>query len=323
MTLMKKIGLTFLSVALTVLTLASCQYKDLEDESPWARRPAVTLGFDWGAVDSIPAGMRVAFYSVRDGEYLQGYTFYDVLNRDTVIRIAAGTYDVTAWNNDCSHVLTSGYSTRGSVNATTLHYSTHGLYVMDEILDSIYNGQRVLDYPDYMVHANKTQVQILQDAPYEQKVVLKPDSMVITIEMHLGGIRGLENCKSIRAAINNMRGKRYMAYDNYTEESVAIAFDAFPNVEDSCVNARFWVFGIEPAALEQDLRTLVTFFWMKGGRVFLPLDVTEAFVGLKEDDKHVVINMPDLDIDLNDYIKKGGMEVGVDDWNDEFHGITF
>ena len=192
----------------------------------------------------------------------------------------------------------------------------------DEILDSIYKGQKVLDYPDYMVHANKTQVKILQDVD-NQRVVLRPDSMVITIDVHLGGIRGLENCKSIRAAINNMRGRRYMAFDNLTEDKVAIAFEAFPNAADSCVNARFWVFGIEPSALSQDLRTLVTFFWMRGGRVFLPLDVTETFEGLKEDDKHVVISMPDLDIDLNDYIKKGGMDVDVDDWNEEFHGITF
>ena len=319
---MRKLGIAYLAVVLTALSLSSCQYKDLEDDSPWSRRPAVTVGFDWGAVDSIPGGMRVAFYAVGSGDYSQGYTFYDIGNRDSTIRIAAGTYDVTAWNNDCSHVLTGGYSLRTTVNATTLNYSTHGLYVMDEILDSIYNGQKVLDYPDYMVHANKTQVKILQDVDY-QRVELKPDSMVITIDVHLGGIRGLENCKSIRAAINNMWGRRYMAFDNLTEDKVAIAFDAYPNAADSCVNARFWVFGIEPSALSQDLRTLVTFFWMRGGRVFLPLDVTEAFEGLKEDDKHVVISMPDLDIDLNDYIKKGGMDVDVDDWNEEFHGITF
>lgn len=319
---MRKLGIAYLAVVFTALSLSSCQYKDLEDDSPWSRRPAVTVGFDWGAVDSIPGGMRVAFYAVGSGDYSQGYTFYDIGNRDSTIRIAAGTYDVTAWNNDCSHVLTGGYSSRTTVNATTLNYSTHGLYVMDEILDSIYSGQKVLDYPDYMVHANKTQVKILQDVD-NQRVVLRPDSMVITIDVYLGGIRGLENCKSIRAAINNMRGRRYMAYDNYTEDKVAIAFEAFPNAADSCVNARFWVFGIDPSVLSQDLRTLVTFFWMKGGRVFLPLDVTEAFVGLKEDDKHVVINMPDLDIDLNDYIKKGGMDVDVDDWNEEFHGITF
>ena len=320
---MKRIGLALLSVTIAALSLSSCQYKDLEDESPWAKRPTVTVAFQWDRVDSIPSGMRVAFYSVgSDGEYSQGYTFCDVGNRDSIIRIAAGTYDVTAWNNDCSHVFTSGYASRNTVNATTLGYNTHGLYVMDEILDSIYNGQKVLDYPDYMVHANKTQVEILHDVE-NQRVVLRPDSMVITIDIHMGGIRGLENCKSIRAAINNMRGKRYMAFENYTEESVAIAFEAFPNVEDSCVNARFWVFGVEPAALQTDIRTLVTFFWMRGGRVFLPLDVTESFVGLKEDDKHIVIDFPNLDIDLNEYIKKGGMDVNVDDWNDEFHGITF
>lgn len=151
----------------------------------------MTVGFDWGAVDSIPGGMRVAFYSVgNDGEYSQGYTFYDIGNRDSTIRIAAGTYDVTAWNNDCSHVLTGGYSARTTVNATTLNYSTHGLYVMDEILDSIYNGQKVLDYPDYMVHANKTQVKILQDVD-NQRVVLRPDSMVITIDVLSGRYQGV------------------------------------------------------------------------------------------------------------------------------------
>lgn len=318
---MKKSLLAYLA-AVTALAMASCQYKDLEDETPWSKRPAVTVGFEWDAVDSIPGGMRVAFYSVRDGEYGQGYMLYDIGNRDSVIRIAAGTYDVTAWNNDCSHVLTGGYPSRMGINATTLEYSSYGLFTMQGILDSIYGGQRVLDYPDYMVHANRTEVRILQDVE-NQRVVLRPDSMVVTIDVHLGGIRGLENCKSIRGAIDNIRGRRYMSYDNYTEETVAVAFEAFPCVEDSAVNARFWVFGIEPEALEKDIRTLVTFFWLKGGRVFLPLDVTEAFTGLKEDDTYVVIDMPDLDIDLNDYIHKGGMVLDVDDWNDEFQGITF
>ena len=309
------------AVALGASVLSSCQYKDLDNEDQWARRAYVTIGFDWKAVDSIPSEMRVAFYAAGNGDYSQGYTFFDVLNRDTVVRLAAGVYDVTAWNRDCQHVFTSGYSARETVNATTLSYSTHGLYVMDEILDSIYEGQKVLDYPDYMVHANRTQINVLQDVPY-QRFVLRPDSMVITIDVRLKSIKGLDKVKSIRAAINNIRGRRYMAFDDRTEDDVAIAFDAHPHVEDSCVTAHFWVFGVTPEDLRK--KTLVTFFWMHGGRAFLPLDVTDAFDAYREDDRHIVIDYPDLDIDLNDYIQKGGgMVVDVDDWNDEFKGITF
>ena len=318
---MRKLLISGMMTVTLLGVLASCQYKDLDDEDQWSRRATITLDFDWGLVDSIPSEMRVAFYSVNSGGYSQGYTFFDVLNRDTTVRIAAGTYDVTAWNRDCQHVFTSGYSARESVNATTLSYSTHGLYVMDEILDSIYNGQRVLDYPDYMVHTNSTQINVQRDVP-NQRIVLKPDSMVITIDVRLKSIKGLDKVKSIRGAINNIRGKRYMAFDNLTEEDVAVAFEAHPNVADSSVTARFWVFGVTPEETRE--HTLVTFFWMHGGRAFLPLDVSEAFKAYRAGDKHVIIDYPDLDIDLNDYIQKGsGLIVNVDDWNNEFHGITF
>lgn len=309
------------AVIASVAVLSGCQYKDLEEEDQWSRRPALTLGFEWDEVDSIPSEMRVAFYSASSSGYSQGYTFFDVLNRDTTVRIAAGTYNVTAWNRDCYHVFTSGYSAREAVNATTLGYSTHGLYVMEQILDSIYNGQRVLDYPDYMVHANKLQVQVLQDLD-GQKVILRPDSMVITIDVRLKSIKGLDKVKSIRGAINNIRGKRYMAFDNKTEDDVAVAFDAFPNAADSTVTARFWVFGITPEELRD--HTMVTFFWLHGGRAFLPLDVTEKIEAYREGDSHIVIDYPGLDIDLNDYIQKGGgLVVDVDDWNDNFQNISF
>lgn len=308
------------AVALGAAVLSSCQYKDLDDEDQWARRAYVTIGFDWDAVDSIPSEMRVAFYPSGSSDYSQGYTLFDVLNRDTVVRLAAGVYDVTAWNRDCHHVITSGYSIRENIYATTPEYGSYGLYTMQAILDSIYEGQKVLDYPDYMVHANRTQIQILQDAT-SQKVVLNPDSMVLTIDVRLKTIKGLENVKGIRGAINNIRGKRYMAFDNRTEEDVAVAFQAIPHVKDSTVTARFWVFGITPRDLRN--RTMVTFFWMNGGRAYLPLDVSEFFETAGDDENHITIDFPDLDIDLNDYIQTGGMVVDVDDWNDEFKGVTF
>lgn len=319
MTLMKKIVLTFLSVALTVLTLASCQYKDLEDESPWARRPAVTLGFEWDAVDSIPAGMRVAFYS--SGEASQGYVFYDVLNRDTVIRVAAGTYDVTAWNNDCSHVLTSGYSTRGSVNATTLQYSTHGLYVMDEILDSIYNGQRVLDYPDYMVHANVEQF-ILNSGSETQRLTLHPDSMIFSMDVNVGGIRGLGNVTEARGCINNVPGTRYIAKENVTADSAVVIFDCKVIPEEERVTAHFHLFGLEPTDFPNLEHKIILFFWLQNGRVYIPLDVTNLIRKALSGGYKVKIDIPDLDIDLRDFVTpESGYDVSVEGWDNVVIGV--
>ena len=235
-----------------------------------------------------------------------------------------GTYDVTAWNNDCEHVITSTFTVRNSAYATTGSYSPHGYVNIPKVLDSLYQSQRVLDYPDYMVHANAEAFH-LQMGPENQHLTLPTDSMVVTVEVKLNGVKGLEWCQNIRGAVNNVAGKRYMAFPNLTEERVAIMFDAEPHVADSCVTAKFWVFGLEPSDVSDLEHKMVFFFWITGNQVFITLDVSEIIAAARKDDTYIKIEIPDIDFDLSEYVRQGttGIVVDAEDWNNVDVPVNF
>ena len=309
-----------MAAAITMAT--SCEYKELVDYNNLRDITQLQLSFDWQQVDSIPTEMRVVLYPENDKTGIRGYTIFDVQNRDTIVEILAGRYDMTAWNRDMEHVITSGYSTQTSVNATTGPYSSHGNYLMPKVLDSLYVGQQVLDYPDYMVHNFQKGIELERDR--ENKLVITPDSMVVTVEVKLHGITGLEHCKSVRSTINNVSGRRYMSYDNLTDDNVNVMFDATPQITQDMVTAKFWLFGIEPTDYDRMPHELIVFFWLDAGNIFIPLNISKTMSRYDKDDKYILIESPDLDIDLNDYIiPTSGFDIDINDWDNVDVSIDF
>lgn len=323
------IGMVAVTALLTA-GLASCEYKELDEES--ALNP-VTINFDWNEKldnnpESVPGSMRVAFYPADDlarANMNKGYTFFDLPQSiwPATVQLPAGIYDVVAWNNDTEHVLTDKYGSQKTLHVTTPTYNSRGTFDTPSVLDSIYNGQRVLDYPDYMVHSINPEEEILYGVP-SQKITLVPDSMVITVEYKIHGIAGLSWVKQARGAVNNVAGKRFIAYDNLTEDAVAVMFDCSYNAEDSLLYGKFYVFGIEPTELNNLTHKMVFFFWMDAGKVYLPIDVTKIFANYRKDQTKIVIDIPSLNIDLRDYVStKNTFDIDIDKWDDVNIDIGF
>lgn len=319
------VGVLAMSAVLTA-GLYSCEYKDLDEGS---ELNSVTLDFTWENVDSIPLAMRVAFYpadAATQANFNKGYTFFDLPRTiwPATIQLSAGSYFVTAWNNDTEHVLTDKYVSQTTLHATTPAYNSRGSLDTPSVLDSLYNGQKVLDYPDYMVHANKVNEFEVVYAANNQELVLHPDSMVVTVDYKVHGIGGLSWVKQARGAIDNVAGKRFMAYPNRTEDPVAVMFDCKYNEEDSLVYGSFYVFGIEPTETEKLSHKMVLFFWMDGGKVYLPIDVTKAFDAYRRENKKILIDIASLGIDLRDYISsKNTFDIELDEWEDVSIDIGF
>lgn len=304
----------FLSVLIVatagIVSLTSCEYKELEDIT--GQTNSVAIRFNWINVDSIPQCMRLAFYPENSSAYNRGYTLVDAKN-DTVVQLVNGRYSLIAWNNDTEHVLVDNYSSSETAAATTGKYSAHGDKTMPKVLDSIYNNRRILDYPDYMVHANNANINIgNSDGQY---INITPDSMVVTVEVILNGIKGLEHCHKIRCTIDNVAGKRYIAYPNKTDDNVIVMFDGIANKKDNCVTAKFFLFGTEPTQQEKLQHKLLCFFWITGNQIFIPIDVTKVVHNYRNK-KYMKIVTPELNIDLKDYIRQGNtmMDVDAEDW---------
>ena len=229
---------------------------------------------------------------------------------------------MTAWNRDVTHIVYEHFGWRDSLNVTSTNtFTNFNSPFLTAILDSIFPGQVIKDYPDYMVHANNDYVAIRSDVA-NQVIDVCPDSMVITLNVKAHGIKGLEMVKLTRGAISNVAGKRYIAYNNKVREPVTIVFDAKSHPADSTVTATFWVFGLEPEELLGTDQHAALFFWTPSGQAFISADVTDIIHDALKDGTDFNIDI-DLDVDLHDLLPAPGFEVEIDQWENEYKPIGF
>lgn len=312
----------FSFAALLAALLASCEYQSLE-VAETMERAEFTLDFSHNRVDSIPSVYRVAFYpadQVTMENITTGYMLFDLVTGSHNISLPVGNYKVTAWNHDAVHVLTNGFGTRDLLTATTQQYLSRGMYDTPKVVDSLYHGQKILDYPDYMVHANVDSFTLEKDR-VGQKLILHPDSMVVTVNLNIGGIRGLAEVLEARGSINNVAGRRYIAQDNFTEDSVVVIFDCNVLPETNTVKAKFYLFGLEPTDFPGLEHKIILYFWLNNGKVYIPLDVT-SLVAKAGRTKVLNVQVEDLNIDLREYVSSSsGYEVSVDEWDNIHIGI--
>ena len=313
---MFQIARSWMALVVTALAMTACEYKELIDGQEPDNRVPVDISFDWQNVDSIPSRMQVMFYRSNES----GYQRCDVGNGTSRIYITPGEYNITAWNNDGSHVYFNGYSRQEEINATTPVFNPQSGLGILQLLDSLYPGQKVLDYPDYMVHGNLLGVKVENSNP--QKIVVTPDSMVVTVDVNIGGIAGLEMVRQVKGVIGNVAGRRYMAYENRITDPSTVIFAARSNAADSTVTAHFWVFGLEPEELEGSEHKATLFFWTTGGNVFIEIDISDLIRKVGKDANILSIDIPDLDIDLRDYIHNG-WDLNIDDWDNVITPIGF
>ena len=306
-----------LMAAATAIIMTACQYKDFDEEPSETKKVPLTLHFDWQNVDSIPTKMQVMFYQGNSS----GYQRFDVGNNDTTVMVLPGSYKISAWNNDASHVYFNGYNYLDSINATTPTFNPQNSQALKGLLDSLFPGHLVLDYPDYMVHANNRNVNIEW---YDQRTVtLVPDSMVVTVDVDIHGIGGLEIVRSIRGAITNVAGKRYMAYHNRTTTPATVLFEARGNAADSTVTGRFWVFGLRPEEIPKGEHEAALFFWTTNGNVFINWDITDLVNKADKNDMILKLEVKDMGIDIRDIVPEQGLNIDIEGWNNEVKPIGF
>lgn len=303
--------------------LYSCEYKDLEEEGTIPT--SLILNFDFANVDSIPSDYWVAFYPAdANAAHANGPFLREINDTVAVINgLPAGIYSVTAWNKFLEHTHVEITSDRSKMYSVANNYfSTSETPI--KVLDSIYYNQPIMDTPDFMIHANRENFVLLQNNGENQFLTLKADSMVVTVEYKLGGIKNLGLVRQLRSAMNNVAKYRYLAYDNLTRDTCTIMFDSQFDANAETVYGKFYVFGVEPTELQNLSHKMVMFFWLRGNNIFVPIDITKAFANYDKNNKRFVIDIPDINIDLADYIpQSGNFDVNVNSWEDVEIEVTW
>lgn len=305
-----------LFILIISLLTGSCEYKDFEDMEEIVTYKNISVMFDDSNINEIPASMTVAFFPKDKQLTNKNVYIFDVPYYNAEVKLPTNEYSVVTWNNNTEHIIINDIENYDSY-ASTGEFSPHGDATLSHVLDSIYNHQKIYDFPDYMVHGFRDDVVIGTDD--KQVVTLPLDSMVTVVNLTIGGIENLSLCYNIRAALDNLEGTRYMGYDNRTSNNSVVMFDmkAIPN--EKKITASFYVFGCK-----KDLsHKLTLFFWLNGGKVFIPKNITDyiSYSG----DKTISVDIPNLNIDLEKYIRKPepgkdnqpGIKVDVDEWGEE------
>lgn len=302
------------AILLLALTAASCEYKDI-DEYEFAQN-SVLVDFGWKNVDSIPKSFRIMFYPILNGTetYMPESRVFDIYNGKAELKnIRPGNYHVVAWNTDTEHNKIDGYNNVTTLAATTPDYFSVSTGETGS-LDSIFNGQKVLDTPDYMLHADIPRFQI-RDNELEQPMMLYPDSMIVTVDCRIRKFRGLSGVKEIRGAISNVARRRFLSEDNLTKDTATVMFECRRNEKDSLVYAHFYLYGILPHELNKAEHQLTLLFWLEDRNVWFRIPVTDKIARYRRDDRYVLIDVDNLNVDL---FKGGasGFEIEIQDWDD-------
>jgi hypothetical protein len=101
-----------------------------------------------------------------------------------------------------------------------------------------------------------------------------------------------------------------------TLDGMVASYSKLLYAADSTVQARFYLFGMEPSEQKRMSHKMVVFFWLTAGQVFMPVDVSKLVWATRPDDKYVLIEL-DADLDLRDFLKgTPGMVVDAEDWED-------
>lgn len=301
------------------LCTASCDYKNLDDE--WyadRKNQSIALMWDYGKIDSVPGSFRVSFWPSDEATLAkvpEGLLFYDVYNGLAVLSdLPSGNYKVTAWNTDTEHNIIEDKDNRDGMYATTTAFYTSGANPSN-VLDSLYYGQPILDTPDYMVHANKESVTVLPEQQ-NQPMTLIPDSMCVAVDYRIHGVASLHLASQIRAAMNNVTKKRYLAYGNMTQDTCVVMADCMAGIQDSTVYGRFFVYGMEPGDFQKMDHTLTLFFWMEEKNVYFPIQVNTFLKPYTKNDRIIYLDIPNVGLDLRNYVSSGSFEVNVKEWDD-------
>lgn len=302
-----------------LMSMCSCEYKDLEELNFDAE--SILVDFSWEKTDSVPSCFRVILYPADNGTRLkirQECLTYDIYNTAAVLNnVPCGNYVVTAYNTDTQKNMAKDSHSLYSIKSTLTDDDARKT-IPYNVIDSIYDGQRIYDTPDLMMHHAAEKFTVLSGK--HNLLTLMPDSMVTTVRLRIHGIKGLQYARKIVGTVNNVAAQRWIAEDNKTDEASVVMF--WCHCSEDIIYSNFYVYGLFPNHQENLPHKLTLFFWMEGQNIYIPIDISGEVGKYDEDDRVIDLDISDIDLDLKEKIVgKGMFDIHVAEWSDREENI--
>ncbi len=308
-----------LMAGFTLITMSSCEYKDLEELN--FDTESIIVDFSWEKTDSVPSCFRVVLCPADNGTRLktrQDCLTFDIYNTAAVLNnVPCGNYFVTAYNTDTQKNLVKNNHSLYSMISTLTDDDVRKT-IPYNVIDSIYDGQRIYDTPDFMMH--HTAEKFTVRSGMQNLLTLVPDSMVTTVRLKIYGIKGLQYARQIVGTVNNASAQRWIAEDNKTDEASVVMFECHYN--DETIYSDFYVYGLFPDHQKNLPHKLTLFFWLDGQNIYIPLDISDQIEQYDEGDRIIDLNITDINLNLKEKIVgKGMFDIHVSEWSDSEENI--
>lgn len=341
---MKKI-LSIFSLMAVIVSLASCEHKDLCYHHPHTE--TIIVKFDWQyEPQANPGGMSVFFYPENGGETRR----FDLSRDGGIVELVVGNYRAVAYNNDSEAIR---YANGSFENHRLFTRESRGIFEPINIeADYTFtdespallelNDRRKFIETDSVLYAASTEnIEITDNGTYydheiitsdmkgpQLKVDNSGDTVVITMTprdvicTYTYEVRNVKKPKYVTqysCALAGMVGQYYPGTWIKGEECVTIPFSGGVSVPEQKLEGKFYTFGENPD--NTDKHWFVLFLWQTDGKGYLRYcDVSDQVHNAPDPRRvHLII---DQDLSLPEPIENGsGFQPSVDEWEEEHHDI--
>lgn len=344
---MRHIGFSTLMLAVFLLTLSSCEHKDLYMVD--SNLVKVMVNFDYTNVDRTPTAMRVLFYPIQADSVSTGAPLmFDLNGTGGVVNIPEGDYKVLSYNvdneniievndNDFSNFRLTTSSTMVDVDNNSGGEKARMRALFGQNLPKAEGEKEYLlyDEPDWTCrcfcerfHVNPPTTTTRTDgavAPSEvPSLTLAAEPALVTLEFDVTGIDGLSRASFVRATISGVAASYCMATGTPSSETGMVSFACKIIPEEGIVRGTVKLWGYQPEDIEDIQQYLNIYVWSSSGNYYFTNEVTGTLneaIMTGGDSRLVHFDVEAL-LDLTQgTVGDSGFQPSIGDWGEEHRGI--
>ncbi|MCI2082474.1 MAG: DUF5119 domain-containing protein [Bacteroidales bacterium] len=309
---MKKMNLHVFGVVATMVIAAgvssSCIHKTLCYDSRHLTK--VVVNIDWANAPESPSGSHVAFYDANDPTT---FYYFDMEANGGEVEVPKGNYNVICFNNDSETILyrdESSFDTYEAYTRTTSLQETSFGAGASLPRSSADEDQDVVLCPTDFYRDMDDNVKLLENQV--NYVYFQPDSAILTYTYEVINIENINLATKCGAAISGIAGSMFLGSGELGTTKNVLPLDA--TISGDKVTGSFTLFGHDTGSSNKNYFTL--YIWSPGGNFYATFDVTDQMDSYP-DQKHVHLIIDASGIYIPEPISEGGgIEPGVNDWED-------
>ncbi len=317
----------FVTLALLLLLLASCKYKDLcYDHDHWPDYNLILeldlkleLDVDLDVSDEAhtkinePTYMVVQFYDILSGALCETEI---VGPHGGPMYVAPGRYNMVVYAFDTEWTQIRGENNVSTLEAFTSDITASKSQLWDYFKSSAHKAEedRIIYTPDHLLVAQ----QIVEIPPFsiDQPVITVEDTAVTIVETYgfeVPNITGIEYVSSVEAFVTNQAASCFFGRGEKNTEPVTVSFPVEIDWQQKIFKTTFNTFGKLPG--ESDAFLNIVIIDTQGKPFTVIEEITDQF---DNPDRVIIIN-DSIDIPKPD--EAGGIAPTVEEWKEEIHDI--